>query len=77
MPLLTSTNDRLLSDDRRIRERAEYTRTLRRTGCDIGYAAQYIHPEKEWEEMIEKAGEMRARIRAMRKASDEAFWKSV
>lgn len=73
MTLLTSANDLLLSDERKIRERAEYTRTLRRTGCDIGYAAQYIHPESEWNEMIEKAGELRRRIKARRAAQFAAF----
>jgi len=70
---ISPINDLLLSDERKIRERADYVRTLRRTGCDIGYAAQYIHPESEWDEMIVKAGEMRARIQARRAAQFEAF----
>jgi hypothetical protein len=70
------TNDLLLSDEQRIRDRAEYTRMVKRMAGpqDNGYTSTFVIREDEFlDSLTPKVRAMRERVKANRLAAFEAF----
>jgi hypothetical protein len=68
--------DLLLSDEQRIRDRAEYTKVVRQMSGprDNGYTASFVMTEDEFlDDLTPKVRAMRERVKANRLAAFERF----